>query len=78
LIHALALIVCAAEGLNWRWFVTNPPGGSIVMGLPRGYGFSLPIVYLVWILVVFALYWPCRVYAGYKRRHPEKRWLSYL
>jgi uncharacterized membrane protein len=45
--------------------------------LPPGYGYSLPIVYLVWIAVVLLLYPLCRWYADYKRRH-RSIWLSYL
>jgi uncharacterized membrane protein len=42
------------------------------------YGFTLGWVYVVWIAAVAILYPPCRFWAGYKRRHPEKAWLSYL
>ncbi len=34
------------------------------------YGVSLPMVYVVWIAVVVILYFPCRWYAGVKKRHP--------
>ena len=43
-----------------------------------GEGFGLPIVYLVWILVVVALYPLCKWYDRYKTNHPQKWWLSYL
>ena len=44
---------------------------------PEGYQPSLLRTYLVWIVLVVALYFPCRWYARYKqdRRH---WWLSYL
>ena len=45
--------------------------------LPPGYGYSLPVVYLVWIGVVLFLYPLCRWYADLKRRH-RSAWLSYL
>jgi uncharacterized membrane protein len=45
--------------------------------LPPGYGYSLPIVFLVWIGVVLILYPLCRWYGDYKRRH-RSVWLSYL
>lgn len=44
---------------------------------PANFGFSLPVVYLVWIVVVMFLYPLCRWYNNYKATH-NKWWLSYL
>jgi uncharacterized membrane protein len=44
---------------------------------PADYGYSLPVVYLIWIGVVLMLYPICRWYADFKRRH-RSAWLSYL
>jgi uncharacterized membrane protein len=46
--------------------------------LAPGEGYSLPIVYVVWLAVVIALYPLCKWYDKYKTRHKEKWWLSYL
>ena len=46
--------------------------------LPPDAGFTLPGVYAFWVLVVVALYWPCKRFSEYKRAHPEQRWLSYV
>ena len=43
----------------------------------EGYGLGLPGVYLLWILVVAALYLPCRWFAEVKRRRKDM-WLRYL
>lgn len=43
-----------------------------------GYTPSLVPVYLGWIAAVAILYPACRWYAGYKQRHKDNRWLSYL
>ncbi len=43
-----------------------------------GEGFSLPIVYIVWLSVVIFMYPLCKWYDGYKQAHREKWWLSYL
>ena len=45
--------------------------------LPPDYGYSLAVVYLVWLLVLGILYPPCRWFAGIKRRY-RWAWLSYL
>jgi uncharacterized membrane protein len=44
---------------------------------PAAYVPSLGRAYLVWIVVVSALYWPCRWYQQFKRRRTDW-WLSYL
>src|SRR6185503_13624840 len=43
-----------------------------------GEGFSLTIVYLIWIAIVVALYPLCKWYDNYKTNHKEKKWLSYF
>jgi len=43
-----------------------------------GYGFSLGVVYLVWLLVIVVLYPLCKRYEQYKRNNKDKMWLSYL
>jgi uncharacterized membrane protein len=45
--------------------------------IPDSYGVGLPAVYLIWIVVLFVLYWPCRWFAEVKRRN-RSVWLSYL
>jgi uncharacterized membrane protein len=44
---------------------------------PNNFGFSLGGVYLVWLLVVFVMYFPCRWFSNYKKTH-RQWWLSYL
>jgi uncharacterized membrane protein len=44
---------------------------------PAAYAPSLGRAYVVWVVVVGLLYWPCRWYQGYKQRHTHW-WLAYL
>lgn len=44
---------------------------------PPGWGFTLPVVYAVWALIVVSLYQLCRWFADVKRRRSDW-WLSYL
>ncbi|MDB5195783.1 MAG: hypothetical protein JWP88_153 [Flaviaesturariibacter sp.] len=52
-------------------------GRSPFLFRPFDFGFSLPVVYLVWVIVVAALYYPCRWFYRYKLAH-KKWWLRYL
>jgi uncharacterized membrane protein len=45
--------------------------------IPAAYAPSLGRAYLVWIVVVITLYWPCRWYQRFKQQHTYW-WLSYL
>jgi hypothetical protein len=39
---------------------------------------SLLRVYLVWLVLVLAMYPLCRRYADYKQRHAGRWWLAYV
>jgi uncharacterized membrane protein len=71
LIHAVAVLVAGATGFGTQALMRE------WMLIPEGWGFSLPVVYLVWAGVVLALYPLCRWFAGVKARRREA-WLSYL
>lgn len=43
-----------------------------------GEGYSLGVVYVIWISLVLLLYPLCKWYNTYKTNHKEKWWLSYL
>jgi len=77
IIHLIALFASVfIPGQNWRIWILDEPIW-FTTGL-KGYGFSLPICYLIWIAVVVAVYPLCKVYDRYKQSHKEKWWLSYL
>jgi uncharacterized membrane protein len=77
LIHLAALIAAAMSGYPWtamtgfRTWVDFDPR-------LQGYGFSLWVVYLVWVCLIVLLYPLCKRYDRYKSEHKEKWWLSYL
>ncbi|WP_211290093.1 DUF1624 domain-containing protein [Mucilaginibacter auburnensis] len=50
---------------------------AAISGSTKGLSFSLPVVYLLWALVIFILYFPCRWFMQYKRTH-NQWWLSYF
>lgn len=77
LIHLLAVITCLARYGTAHWMFQSPDLANYPYTQPPGWGYSLPVVYLVWVLVVAALYLPCRWFAGLKQRRNDV-WLSYL
>ena len=76
LIHGLAVVFAYSVHGHAEWLFANPSGNGPPT-MPAAYGYSLPVVYLVWIGVVAALYPVCRWFAEVKRRH-RSVWLSYL
>jgi uncharacterized membrane protein len=77
LIHLVAMIASAIlPGQDWKiWILTRPIWFTTDL---KGYGFSLPVAYLVWIGIVVALYPLCKRYDAYKQANKQKWWLSYL
>ena len=71
LVHSIAVAVGVAQGFPTSAMLTY------FRDLPKAYGFGLPVVYLVWLSVVAALYPVCRRYATHKARS-RAWWLSYL
>lgn len=76
-IHLLVLLVSAATGGDWRWWVTEFPNGGVLTGRPPGWGYGLPTIWSVWIVVVGLCYPMCSWYAGVKSRSRNPL-LSYL
>jgi uncharacterized membrane protein len=71
----IALIHGAAAGAAFLRYGGQMPQAR--WGMPHDYGYSLPAVYLIWLGVVAALYFPCRWFAGVKTRRRDW-WLSYV
>jgi uncharacterized membrane protein len=77
-LHGLAVLAAMLSGHRasdmtslTTWVTSNPQ--------LKGYGFSLWVVYGVWIGVIILLYPLCKWFDGYKRSHvARQRWLSYL
>jgi uncharacterized membrane protein len=76
LIHLLALVVAEVTGFGWKTMILKMP----VWFSPdlKGYGFSLPWVYLVWFGLIAILYPICKKFDRYKQSNKDKWWLSYL
>jgi uncharacterized membrane protein len=77
LIHLIALAVCYARYGQVHWMFESPDLNSFPVTPPPGWGYSLPIIYLLWGIVVLTLYPLCRWFAGVRQRRSDA-WLSYF
>jgi len=80
-VHVLVIHLAAIAGLlltggDWKVMILDQ--NSFTDGSLAGYGYSLGVVYLVWIGVVFLLYPISHWYMKYKANNRDKWWLSYL
>ena len=76
LIHLLAIGGILIFGGNWEDMILTADG--FLNANLISYGYSLQIVYLVWISVVLLLYPLSKKYMIYKANNKDKWWLSYL
>jgi uncharacterized membrane protein len=73
-IHALALVVARITNPNWRFWITPD---AVFTRHFDGWGYSLPVVYFIWMSVVLALYPLCAWFSCLKDRK-RSWWLAYL
>lgn len=77
LIHLAAIVVSLLRsGSVSPWLFLNHP--VMIPPAPQGYVWSLGLLYVVFVIVVGALYLPCRWFAGLKQRRKDINFLSYL
>ena len=76
-LHILVLHVAVTliGGNLMGWLFNNEGFNSLRLGAN---GYSLGIVYIIWICLILALYPLCRQYMKYKSNNRDKWWLSYL
>jgi uncharacterized membrane protein len=72
LLHVVAVAAAAFAGADLAWLFQDP-----IATKPDGYGVSLPLVYLLWVAIILALYPLCHWFAALKQRR-NHWWLSYL
>jgi uncharacterized membrane protein len=77
LIHMLAVVASYVRFGTVREMFQSPDLGHFPFSAPPGWNLGLPMVCLVWMVVVLALFPMCYWYAGFKRRRNDW-WLSYL
>lgn len=75
LIHVSALMVnlIRTGNMHQDWYMTAP-----FTEIGEADRWSLPLLYLVYIIDLIILYVACNWYAKYKFNNPDKKWLKYL
>ena len=71
LIHGVYVLTCLVRFGRADWSYGFQPGVDPHPPVPPNAGFSLPVVYLFWVLFVAALYPACRWFAGLKQRRRD-------
>lgn len=76
-IHLSAIVMYKLTGFGWK-NVLPAWGPDIVPSYMNGYGYSLWVVYAVWVGIILLVYPICLRFDKYKQAHKEKWWLGYL
>ena len=76
------ILYVAINAIHYGWhpflLIAPPTLGGPSELFPPGFGYNLPVVYLVWLTVILVSYPLCRWYANLKQRRRDLWWLSYL
>ena len=75
-IHSLALGLHVVRGGDWKDLILRAQ--DFMSPKLLDYGYSLLVVYGVWVLTILFLYPFCKKYMHYKANNKNKWWLSYL
>jgi hypothetical protein len=78
--YVLHFFVISAGCFFWTWIVYGKPFNlpfTPTNNLPAAYEPSLLRIYVVWVILIALLYFPCRWFSTYRREN-RQWWLSYL
>lgn len=74
LLRIICVALFFASGYGWNEVSDK---GSFMFFRPLDFGFSLAVVYLIWLAVIALLYQPCKWFSRYKKTY-KQWWLSYV
>jgi uncharacterized membrane protein len=77
-IHGAAVCLALLRGFPVDWLFHGSERFPFVTMPKSEYAYDLSSVYVVWVIVLCALYPLCSVYSRFKQKHPHYRWLAYL
>ena len=78
LIHLISAICFFVRGHSFAEGIKSGLPGFNPNFVEPGEGFSLWIVYAIWLGVIIVMYPVCKWYDRYKSAHRDNKWLSYL
>ncbi|MBS1933025.1 MAG: DUF1624 domain-containing protein [Bacteroidetes bacterium] len=73
-IHFLCVIAFYLSGYTSKDII---PKSTPFLFRPDNFGYSLPVMYAIWLFIIITLYPLCKWYSNYKTSH-NKWWLSYI
>ena len=76
LIHVLAMLSLIYAGWDWKEYILSAQ--RIMSGRLSNFGYGLEKVYIIWLIVIVALYPLCLWYKKVRQNHPTTWWLRYL
>ena len=77
LIHTVSAVLSFTRGHSFAEGIHPGGGGFLPNFIYENEGYSLLFVYVMWLLIVAALYPVCKWFSDYKKTHTQW-WLSYL
>jgi uncharacterized membrane protein len=77
LIHLISMLLFLSRGHSVADGIHPPGAGPVPNFIIPGEGYSLWVVYAIWLFVVLAMYPVCKWFSEYKKNH-RQWWLSYL
>ena len=77
-IHFLALVTVWVMGYPWQTMIFLRAHSQPHPLIKGNFGFSLGVIYFIWIAVVCALYPLCVYWNSFKIRNKSKWWVSYV
>ncbi len=74
-IHAMAIVMALLWKQPAMWLIK---GGFFIQPPPDGYGHNLGFIWLMWLLALMILYFPCKWYMGVRKRRQDLWIVRYI
>ena len=72
-VHLVAVGLFLIEGMP----LSDLGKADTPFGIPSGYGYGLPMLYVIWLVLIVVTYFPCRWFENVKAKNKGQWWVSY-